>query len=202
MRLSPLEIWTVGHSNKSLEQFLELLEAQRIEAVADVRRFPGSRRHPQFGQEALAESLAARHIQYHHVPELGGRRRARADSPHTAWRNEAFRGYADYMDTEPFRAGLERLVTLARANRTAIMCAEALWWQCHRALISDYLKAAGATVRHILTPNKVEEHPFTSAARLINGRLSYAAKESELDLPFDSAAESSERLMPGKSSDT
>jgi uncharacterized protein (DUF488 family) len=184
MELSPLEIWTIGHSNRSLDQFQALLEGHHIRALADVRRFPGSRRYPQFGQEALAQALASKGIQYLHFPELGGRRVARPDSPNTAWRNEAFRGYADYMMEESFRAGIERLVTLARTTRTAVMCAEALWWQCHRALIADYLKAQGATVRHILSPGKTEEHPFTSAARLVNKRLSYAAKESELELPL------------------
>lgn len=175
--MDPVTLWTIGHSNRSTEQFLEMLASQRIEALADVRRFPGSRRLPHFNQENLSKSLADAGIDYVHFPELGGRRRTRADSPNTAWRNEAFRGYADFMMTPEFRAGIERLLALAKEKRTAIMCAEALWWQCHRSLIADYLKAAGHNVIHIMTPTKTEQHPFTSAARLVDGRLSYARED-------------------------
>ena len=143
-------IWTIGHSTRSSEEFLELLHAQQIRALADVRRFPGSRRYPQFGQSALVTSLNEAGIEYVHFPELGGRRRAQPDSPNTAWRNEAFRGYADYMMTEAFRGGIERLLELAKGKRTAIMCAELLWWRCHRSLIADYLKAQGHTVLNIV----------------------------------------------------
>jgi uncharacterized protein (DUF488 family) len=143
-------------------------------ALADVRRYPGSRRHPQFGQEQLAAALAPEKIAYVHFAELGGRRPARSDSPNTAWRNEAFRGYADYMMTPEFLAGIERLRKLAHEKPTAVMCAEALWWQCHRGLVADFLKAEGERVLHIIGRGKVEEHPFTSAARIANGRLSYA----------------------------
>lgn len=175
--MDPVTLWTVGHSNRSIEQFLELLASQRIEVLADVRRFPGSRRLPHFNQENLSKSLADAGIDYVHFAELGGRRRTRADSPNTAWRNEAFRGYADFMMTPEFRMGIERLLDIARTKRTAVMCAEALWWQCHRSLIADYLKAAGHNVIHILTPAKAEPHPFTSAARLVNGKLSYARED-------------------------
>ena len=179
-----MQLWTIGHSNRTLEQFLELLAGQRIELLADVRRFPGSRRLPHFNQENLCQSLAKANIEYLHFPELGGRRRpVLADSPNTAWRNASFRGYADFMMTEEFRAGIERLLKHAREKRTAIMCAEALWWQCHRSLISDYLKAAGYEVIHILSSNKTEEHPFTSAARIVDGKLSYSA-ESEPQFLF------------------
>ncbi len=144
--------------------------------VADVRMFPGSRRHPQFGREALAKSLADAGIGYEHFPELGGRRKTSPDSKNTAWRNESFRGYADYMETEDFRKGIERLADLAQTSgATAIMCAEAVWWRCHRSLISDYLKARGVEVLHILDHNKIEPHPFTSAAKIVNGELSYEA---------------------------
>ena len=173
-------LWTIGHSNRTLEQFLELLRAQQIQSLADVRRFPGSRRLPHFGQENLSKSLADAGIEYVHFPELGGRRKALANSPNSAWRNEAFRGYADFMMTDEFRKGIDRLLKLARQKRTAIMCAEALWWQCHRSLIADYLKAAGDGVLHIMSANKTEEHPFTSAARLVNGKLSYAAASEQL----------------------
>jgi uncharacterized protein (DUF488 family) len=166
-------VWTIGHSTRSLEEFIELLKSQRIQVLADVRQFPGSRRLPHFNKEALAASLAAADIDYVHFLELGGRRRARPDSPNTAWRNEAFRGYADYMMTDAFRGGIERLLEVAARKRTAIMCAEALWWQCHRGLISDYLKAAGHEVIHIMGGNKTEDHPFTSAAQIVDGSLCY-----------------------------
>ena len=179
-------IWTVGHSNKTFEDFLQLLNSQSIRVLADVRRFPASRRHPHFNREQLAASLAREGIEYIHFPELGGRRPTRPDSPNNAWRNDAFRGYADYMMTEPFQRGIERLIALSASKRTAVMCAEALWWQCHRALIADYLKAAGHQVIHILGAAKIQEHPFTSAARISDGKLSYTAGTTA-ELPFESA---------------
>src|SRR6185312_11939964 len=126
MNASPTEIWTIGHSTRSIEEFIALLNESKIKAVADVRRFPGSRRHPQFSQPQLASALAEAGIEYFHLPELGGRRAPRRDSPNTAWRNEAFRGYADYMMTADFRAGIERLLEIARRLHTAILCAEAV----------------------------------------------------------------------------
>jgi uncharacterized protein (DUF488 family) len=169
-----LRIWTVGHSTRKIDIFLSLLQENGIKVVADVRMYPGSKRHPQFGREALTNSLNEAGIRYEHFPELGGRRKANPDSHNTAWRNEAFRGYADYMETEDFRKGVERLIDLAdQSGATAIMCAEAVWWHCHRSLISDYLKARGVEVIHILDRGKVEPHPFTSAARIVHGQLSY-----------------------------
>jgi uncharacterized protein (DUF488 family) len=171
-------IWTIGHSTREIDIFLSLLEENGIRLVADVRMFPGSKRYPQFGREALATSLSQDEIRYEHFPELGGRRKAKPDSQNTAWRNEMFRGYADYMETEDFRTGIARLVDLANeVGPTAIMCAEAVWWRCHRSLISDYLKARAVEVLHILDSNKVEPHPFTSAAKIINGQLSYSAED-------------------------
>ena len=170
-----MHLWTIGHSNRSIEQFIELLAGQQIQLLADVRRFPGSRRQPHFNSENLPKSLAGACIDYVHFPELGGRRKALPDSPNTVWRNEAFRGYADFMMTQEFRAGIERVLGLAREKRTAIMCAEALWWQCHRSLVADYLKAGGHTICHIMAAGKVEEHPFTSAARIVDGKLTYGA---------------------------
>src|SRR5262249_11956588 len=172
-----VRIWTIGHSTRSIDDFLALLTANGIRALADVRRYPGSRRLPHFGQEPLAHSLEGAGLRYEHFAELGGRRRPRGDSPNTAWRDEAFRGYADYMMTDEFRAGIARLLDLARSMPAAIMCAEALWWQCHRGLIADDLKAAGHDVIHIMGPNKTEPHPFTSAARIVDGRLSYASAD-------------------------
>lgn len=134
---------------------------------------PIQARGPQFNKPNLAASLAGVEIEYRHSPELGGRRRAKPDSINMAWRNEMFRGYADHMETEESREGIDRLFVLARESRTAIMCAEAVWWKCHRSLIADYLKARGVTVLHIVTERKSEEHPFTSAARIVNGDLSY-----------------------------
>jgi uncharacterized protein (DUF488 family) len=168
-----LKLWTVGHSTRSIEEFIAILESFDLQVLVDVRTYPGSRRYPQFNKEQLRASVAGAGIVYHNMPELGGRRRARPDSQNVAWRNEMFRGYADYMETDEFRAGIEKLAELARANRTAVMCAEAVWWKCHRSLISDYFKAAGAEVLHIIGEGKAEEHPFTSAARIVDGALSY-----------------------------
>ncbi|MFL6544302.1 MAG: DUF488 family protein [Candidatus Udaeobacter sp.] len=174
-------IWTIGHSTRPIEDFIAALDRHGIRLLVDVRTFPGSKRYPQFNKEALAESLNAPRIRYQHLPELGGRRKPKPDSRNTAWRNASFRGYADYMETEEFRKGIERLLDLANeVGDTAIMCAEAVWWRCHRSLISDYLKARGIEVMHILDTNKAEPHPFTSAARIINGALSYANEEDRL----------------------
>jgi uncharacterized protein (DUF488 family) len=166
-------IWTIGHSTRTIEDFIDLLRQHQIETLVDVRHFPGSRRVPDFNKGALHRALAAAGIRYEHMVKLGGRRPVRADSHNRAWRNAAFRGYADYMETQPFRDGIDRLLEIARAGRTAIMCAEAVWWRCHRSMIADYLKATGVQVLHILGPQETQEHPYTSAARLVNGRLSY-----------------------------
>jgi len=144
-----------------------------------VRTFPGSRRYPQFNQTELANSLELAAIDYLHMPNLGGRRRARPDSTNIAWRNESFRGYADYMETEAFRNAIDELLQVAGRKRTVIMCAEAVWWRCHRSLISDYLKARGVLVTHILGKDKTEVHPYTSAAAIVNGELSYKGLLSE-----------------------
>jgi uncharacterized protein (DUF488 family) len=173
MTENKLELWTVGHSTRPTEEFVEALRFVEIKVLADVRSFPGSRRYPQFNKEQLKTSLEADGIEYQHFPELGGRRRGRPDSPNVAWRNDSFRGYADYMETVDFREGMARLLDVAREHRTAIMCAEAVWWRCHRSLISDYLKAKGVEVTHIMAPGKSEAHPFTSAARIVDGELSY-----------------------------
>jgi uncharacterized protein (DUF488 family) len=171
-----MRIWTIGHSTRNIDAFISLLEENGIKLLADVRSLPGSKRYPQFNKEPLAESLNAHGIRYEHFPELGGRRKSEPDSRNTAWRNASFRGYADYMETEEFHKGMERLLALAgEAGPAAIMCAEAVWWRCHRSLIADYLKARGIDVMHILDANKIEPHPFTSAARIVNGELNYEA---------------------------
>ena len=168
-----MEIWTIGHSTLPIESLLDALAAHAIALLVDVRRFPRSRRHPQFNRDALAPSLASRGIDYAHYEALGGRRPPRADSHNTAWRNDGFRGYADYMETPAFAGAIEELLRQAATRRVAIMCAEMLWWQCHRGLIADYLKAGGHEVTHIGAHHKTERHPYTSAARIIDGRLSY-----------------------------
>jgi uncharacterized protein (DUF488 family) len=176
-----VKIWTIGHSIRTIDKFISLLEEHGIKLLADVRSLPGSKRYPQFNKETLADSLAKAGIRYEHFPELGGRRKARPDSRNTAWRNASFRGYADYMETEEFDKGVKRLLDIATEfGPAAIMCAEAVWWRCHRSLISDYLKARGIEVMHILDANKTELHPYTSAARVGNGKLSYAAENTML----------------------
>jgi uncharacterized protein (DUF488 family) len=170
-------IWTIGHSTRQLEEFIAALDANDIKLVADVRMFPGSKRYPQFNRETLAAALKEAGIGYEHFRELGGRRKPKRDSRNTAWRNDAFRGYADYMETDVFCKGVERLLNCAKeSGRTAMMCAEAVWWRCHRSLISDFLKAGGVEVIHIIDAKKREDHPFTSAARVVDGKLSYTAE--------------------------
>jgi len=168
-----VQIWTIGHSTRPIEEFIALLRAAKLDVLIDVRSFTGSRRYPQFNKENLREAVPAAGVDYLHMPELGGRRKTRPDSHNLAWRNESFRGYADYMETATFREGIERLLQIAQERRVAIMCSEAVWWRCHRSLIADYLKAKGVTVRHILSETKTEEHPFTGAARIVDARLNY-----------------------------
>jgi uncharacterized protein (DUF488 family) len=167
-------MWTIGHSTRTIDEFIFLLKENEINLLADVRAFPGSKRYPQFNKDALAESLTANGIRYEHFPELGGKRNSKPDSRNTAWRNASFRGYADYMETQEFQNGIERLLDVAtESGPTAIMCAEAVWWRCHRSLIADYLKARGVEMLNILGAKKVEPHPYTSAARILNGELNY-----------------------------
>lgn len=180
MSSDPTTIWTIGHSTRTLQEFLDLLAEYRIEAIADVRRFPGSRRHPHFASDALAATLPAHGIAYQWIPRLGGRRKVQPDSPNTAWRNAAFQGYADYTTTAEFAEGLVELLKLAAQKRTATMCAEALWWRCHRSIIADVLKMRGIEVIHIIDATHTTVHPFTSPARVVDGQLSYAAPQGEL----------------------
>jgi len=171
------QIWTVGHSTRTIDEFVAALESHGIKLLVDVRSLPGSKRYPQFNKEALSASLHKVGIRYEHFVELGGRRKAPPNSRNIAWQNASFRGYADYMETEEFQKGIERLVDLAKeVGPTAIMCAEAVWWRCHRALISDYLKARGIEVMHIIDANKSDPHPYTSAARIVDGELSYRSE--------------------------
>lgn len=169
-------IWTIGHSTRAVPEFRELLTSAAITLVADVRRFPASRRYPHFNQQPLRDALSESGIGYLWLPELGGRRNPRPDSPNTAWRNASFRGYADYMATAAFREGLDRVVEAARTERVALLCSEAVWWRCHRSLIADALKANGYNVVHILSPTSYEAHPYTAPARIVDGKLVYTSE--------------------------
>jgi len=166
-------VYTIGHSTRSADEFNEILKAHKIRNLVDVRSFPGSRRYPHFNQANLAASLHDVQISYHHFASLGGRRRPLVNSKNTAWTNPSFRAYADHMESENFREGIGALLEIARADLTAIMCSEAVWWRCHRSLISDYLKASATKVIHIMDAKRSEVHPYTSAARIIDGTLSY-----------------------------
>ncbi len=172
-----LRVWTIGHSTRTLAEFLDLLAENKIEVLVDVRSFPGSRKFPHFNREELAGSLETAGIRYLHLKALGGRRKPRPDSLNTVWRNASFRGYADYMETDDFRDGIGELLDMARADPTAIMCSEAVWWRCHRSMISDFLKAKGVTVEHIMSPGQIAEHPYTSAARIEDGKLTYRPEQ-------------------------
>jgi uncharacterized protein (DUF488 family) len=174
---NPATIFTVGHSTRSIEDFLALLAAGKTQVLADVRRYPGSRRHPQFNQEALAASLADAGIAYRHFVNLGGRRNKRLpDSPNTAWRVEAFNAYADYIQSSEFQTALEELMLLAKDQETAIMCSEALPQKCHRRIISDALVARGWLVRHLLSPRRIEDHQLTPFARVAGTDVTYPAE--------------------------
>ncbi|MDQ2718305.1 MAG: DUF488 domain-containing protein [Bacteroidota bacterium] len=166
-------VWTIGHSTRTFEELIEMLNSFQIEMVVDIRSFPGSRRYPHFNKEALEISLPENNIQYFHLKNLGGRRKVNPDSKNTAWRHAAFRGYADYMETDAFREAVKRLELIAEETRTAYMCSEAVWWRCHRSMVSDYLKVHGWKVMHIMAVNKEEEHPYTAPARIVKGELSY-----------------------------
>ena len=168
-----MRLFTIGHSNQSFDSYLAALQAHEIALVADVRRFPSSRRHPHFSKSRLEASLGQHGIRYLHMPELGGHREPRPDSTNTAWREPAFRGYADYMETPDFASAIAMLLDRAAEQRLAVMCAELRWSECHRGLISDSLAAAGHEVIHIVSAASSERHPYTTAARVIDGRLSY-----------------------------
>jgi uncharacterized protein (DUF488 family) len=166
-------VWSIGHGTRPLEELLAVLRQAGTAALADVRSAPGSRRHPQFGQSTLASSLADAGIEYVHLRGLGGRRDAAPDSPHVALKVDAFRGYADHMASAEFAADYTRLDALAHEKKTAFMCAETLWWRCHRRLLSDRLTVDGWTVMHLLAPAKSEPHRMWDVARVVDGRLIY-----------------------------
>lgn len=168
-------LFTVGHSTRSLDELVRLLKAWGIGLVVDVRTAPRSRRKPQFNAEALADDFPAHGIAYLRMPELGGWRKPRADSPNTAWRLDSFRGYADYMQTEAFERALDGLRRLGRERRLAVMCAEAVPWRCHRSLIADALAAQGEDVRHVTSEARAEPHRMTPFALVRDGRVTYPA---------------------------
>lgn len=167
-------IYTIGHSVHDWEHFIKMLNSFHIKELVDIRRFPGSKKYPWFSKDNLKRMLPEDSIDYLHMEELGGRRKVQLNSVNTRWRNESFRGYADYMQTNEFVQAIEKLENIALKKTTAFMCSEAVWWRCHRALVSDYLKVKGWNVKHIMNVNKVEEHSYTSPARVWDGQVFYS----------------------------
>jgi uncharacterized protein (DUF488 family) len=176
------QILTIGHSTHELETFLDVLRGRGVEALADVRRYPSSRRMPWFGAAPLAAALGEAGIRYVHLPELGGRRNPLPGSPNGGWRVGQFQGYADHMAGEEFAAGMERLLALTDERRTALMCAEAQWWRCHRRLLSDALLARGREVVHIDARGGIEPHSLTDFAVAEGERVTYPPAQAALDL--------------------
>ena len=168
-----MKIYTIGHSTRSIADFIAMLKSFDVQVLADIRSLPGSNKYPQFNQPVLDKSLKEAGIRYIHIPELGGRRKPRPDSVNTAWRNKAFMGYADYMDTPEFKIAIEKLEQIATGEILAYMCAEAVWWRCHRSLVSDYLKMRRWEVLHIMNIGKCTVHPYTAPARIKQGELFY-----------------------------
>jgi uncharacterized protein (DUF488 family) len=173
-------VFTVGHSTLPIEEFVAVLAAYGIERLADVRTVPRSRRNPQFNADALAASLRDAGVEYVPLGELGGLRKPRADSQNLGWRNESFRGYADYMQTEPFTRGVARLLELSRERRTAIMCAEAVPWRCHRSLVADALAARAVPVVEILSKTSYRDHALTPFARVAGTSVTYPPAQDRL----------------------
>ena len=172
-------IFTIGHSTRTIEEFLVMLNSFNIKILADIRRLPGSRKYPQFDQDALKKSLEENGIEYVYIEDLGGRRKVAPDSKNTTWRNKSFQGYADYMETESFKNGINDLENLALEKPTAIMCSEAVWWRCHRSMVSDYLKAKNWEVLHIMSLGKATEHPYTSPARVVGDQVFYSEEQTD-----------------------
>jgi uncharacterized protein (DUF488 family) len=174
---------TIGHSNRTMEEFIAILLAHGVNLLVDVRTIPKSRHNPQFNIDNLPVSLGEAGIEYRHIPELGGLRRARSDSPNTAWRNPSFRGYADYMQTPAFEAGLDELQRIAKGRRAAVMCAEAVHWRCHRSLIADALVSRGESVEHIMSETKRSPHVLTEFAVVEGTRVTYPGENLHLFEP-------------------
>lgn len=178
MKKAPAKsIFTIGHSTRSIDEFLAMLQSFDIGIVADIRRLPGSRKFPQFDQDNLTESLEENGIQYVYLAGLGGRRKVSKDSKNLRWNNPSFRGYADYMETEAFELAVKEMEKLALKAPAAMMCSEAVWWRCHRSMVADYMKAEGWMVLHIMATGKTQEHKYTSPARIVDGKVSYAGDE-------------------------
>lgn len=163
-------VWTIGHSTRTADEFVSLLRSHAIDRLADIRTIPQSRRHPHFGRDALSTRLADDAIEYRHFKDLGGLRKPRADSANGAWKNPAFRGYADHMETPEFAAAVDELLAFGDGGRLAVMCAEAVWWRCHRMLLSDALVARTIDVQHILGPASVQPHRLTPFAQIQDNR--------------------------------
>jgi uncharacterized protein (DUF488 family) len=180
---APRTVFTVGHSNRSWEEFVKLVTSHGIAAIADVRRFPGSRRLPQFNDVNLAKSLPPAGIRYLPFPPLGGRRKPNPDSVNTGWRNDSFRAYADYMQTDEFAAALEELLGAASNRATAIMCAEAVPWRCHRSLIADALLVRGWQVLDVMSPTSAKPHKLTPFARVKGAHITYPPEQESLPFP-------------------
>lgn len=173
MSSSTKQIWTIGHSTHTIEKFIGILQSFHIEMLVDIRHFPGSRKFPQFNKPNLEIILPENNIGYMHLADLGGRRKVRAHSKNQVWHHPSFRGYADYMETDAFKKAIQILEETGMQYITAYMCAEAVWWRCHRSLVSDYLKVSGWEVWHIMDTGKAVPHPFTTPARIHEGQLSY-----------------------------
>lgn len=175
-----LSLWTIGHSTRPWDTFVELLSEHKVTAIADVRRFPRSRRHPWFASEQLATALPAIGVAYQWIPELGGRRSVQPGSPNGAWDTAAFQGYADHMTSAEFSSGLGKTLALAATRRTALMCAEAPWWRCHRRLIADLLTHRGHEVLHIVSSAAPKSHLLNPMAQVIGQDLIYPPAQAEL----------------------
>ena len=171
--MNPAVIYTIGHSTHTIEVFIAMLQSFDIKTIVDIRRFPGSRKFPQFDQENLKTALEEVGIQYISMLELGGRRKPNKDSKNTSWKNESFRGYADYMETIAFSNAVVKLEKIGLLQTTAYMCSEAVWWRCHRSMVSDYLKAKGWNVLHIMGIDKVQEHKYTVPAKVVGSKVFY-----------------------------
>lgn len=172
--LEPHIIYTIGHSTHTLAEFIGMLKSFDIKTLVDIRQYPGSRKYPQFNKESLEVEMPRNGIEYMHMKELGGRRKVVQNSKNTRWRHASFRGYADYMETAAFKEAITDLEAIALRKTTAYMCSEAVWWRCHRSMVSDFLKVQGWTVLHITAAGKAKEHPYTSAARIADNRVFYS----------------------------
>lgn len=177
-------IYTIGHSTHTFEEFLNMLQSFDIQTLIDIRWMPGSRKFPQFNQETLSVSLEKSGIHYLHLSELWGRRKVHKDSHNTRWNHPSFRAYADYMETEEFHTGIEMLEKIAHEKRVAYMCSEAVWWRCHRSMVSDVLKAKDWDVEHIMWVDTLQEHPYTSPAIIVDGNIIYTENNNQ-EIPND-----------------